>query len=135
MDWLHQHPDILDNTYIVYTTDNGYHVGQHRMGPGKTCALEEDINIPFFIRGPGVPKGKVETYPTTHTDIVPTLFSLAGIPLHTDFDGEAIPVHGSRGKEKTEHVNVEFWGQGGIESEIVGTGDGIVYSPRYKTGG
>lgn len=47
----------------------------------KICDMEEDVNIPFFIPGPGIPKGAVETVPSSHTDIVPALFHLAGMPL------------------------------------------------------
>lgn len=111
---LEASPEVLANTYIIYTADNGYHLSQHRLPPGKACNIEEDINIPFFIRGPGVPKGAVQnTFPTTHTDIVPTLFTLAGIPLHDDFDGEPIPVTADMlagAAPRSEHVNVEFWG-------------------------
>jgi arylsulfatase A-like enzyme len=74
-------PEVLENTYLIYTTDNGFHISQHRLPPGKSCGIEEDVNIPFFIRGPGIAKGAVQTIPSSHTDIVPTLFHLAGIPL------------------------------------------------------
>src|SRR5215208_5349638 len=47
----------LDNTYVVLTSDNGYHMGQHRLGLGKQSAYEEDIRVPLMIRGPGVPAG------------------------------------------------------------------------------
>lgn len=106
-------PDVLNNTYLIYTTDNGYHIGQHRLPPGKSCNIEEDVNIPFFIRGPGVRKGAVQTVPSSHTDIVPTLFALAGIPPREDFDGEVIPVTEELLKKstKSEHVNIEFWGE------------------------
>ncbi|UPX16432.1 uncharacterized protein EKO05_0006831 [Ascochyta rabiei] len=105
-------PAVLNNTYLIYTTDNGFHMGQHRLPPGKSCNIEEDVNIPFFIRGPGVPKGAVQRIPSSHTDMVPTLFSLAGIPLRDDFDGEPIPVTSEllAKSEKSEHVNIEFWG-------------------------
>lgn len=43
---------ILDNTYVVYSADNGYHISQHRLSPGKECGFEEDINVPLIIRGP-----------------------------------------------------------------------------------
>ena len=43
---------ILDNTYIFYSSDNGYHVSQHRLHPGKECGFEEDINVPLIVRGP-----------------------------------------------------------------------------------
>ncbi|KAK3057873.1 hypothetical protein LTR09_000948 [Extremus antarcticus] len=132
MGWLHDHPDVLRNTYIIYTTDNGYHVGQHRLPPGKTCNLEEDVNIPFFVRGPGVQKGKIATYVTTHTDIVPTLFELAGIPLHKDFDGEPIPVTTKMEDDaprRSEHVNVEFWGPALFEGIYAPNGSGLAPSP------
>ncbi|KAI8932845.1 hypothetical protein NX059_010328 [Plenodomus lindquistii] len=109
---LNGSPNVLENTYLVYTTDNGYHIGQHRLPPGKSCGIEEDINIPFFIRGPGVAKNITRHIPSSHTDIVPTIFELAGIPLRDDFDGEPIPVREAdvKGSEKSEHVNIEFWG-------------------------
>ncbi|KAJ4311640.1 hypothetical protein N0V94_007839 [Neodidymelliopsis sp. IMI 364377] len=113
IDRLSANPAVLNNTYLIYTTDNGFHIGQHRLPPGKSCNIEEDVNIPFFIRGPGVPKGAVQTIPSSHTDIVPTLFSLAGIPLRDDFDGEPIPVTSEllAINDKSEHVNIEFWGE------------------------
>ena len=118
---LEAHPDVLANTYLFYTSDNGYHIGQHRLPPGKTCNKEEDINIPFLARGPGIAAGEVATFPTSHTDLVPTFFELAGIPLHEDFDGEPIPLTKKRQnsrKPKHEHVNVEFWGEGLAEGTV-----------------
>ncbi|KAK5171835.1 uncharacterized protein LTR77_003471 [Saxophila tyrrhenica] len=130
--WLDEHPDIRENTYLIYTTDNGYHIGQHRLPPGKTCNLETDINIPFFVRGPGVEKGKTVSYATTHTDIVPTLFKLAGIPLRDDFDGEPIPVTTDMqdtSPRSSEHVNVEFWGPAIFEGIHTPNGSALVPSP------
>lgn len=117
--------DVLDNTYLIYTSDNGYHIGQHRLAPGKTCYIEEDINVPFIIRGPGVDKGKTVAVPTTHTDIAPTLFQLAGIPLQDEFDGEPMPVTSDQLRSqpgKIEHVNVEYWGTGIPEGRYKGDG-------------
>lgn len=110
---LEAEPELLANTYLFYTTDNGFHIGQHRLPPGKTCSIDEDINIPFIARGPGIAAGASVSFPTTHTDLVPTIFRLAGIPLHPDFDGEPIPLtEASQKKSMTgrEHVLVEFWG-------------------------
>lgn len=105
---------ILDKTYIIYSTDNGYHIGQHRLQPGKECGFEEDINIPLIVRGPGVPKNVSTDIVTTHTDLAPTFLQLIGAPLRADFDGEVIPTS-RRGLLKAshkrhEHVNVEYWG-------------------------
>ena len=40
------------NTYVVLTSDNGFHLGQHRLPAGKETAYEEDIHVPFVVRGP-----------------------------------------------------------------------------------
>ncbi|ORY65763.1 arylsulfatase [Pseudomassariella vexata] len=107
---------ILDNTYIIYTSDNGFHIGQHRLRPGKECGFEEDINVPLIIRGPGVPQDFVTDIVTTHTDLAPTILDLVGrkVPETAHLDGEAIPltISGISDATKTrhEHVNVEYWG-------------------------
>lgn len=117
----------LDNTYIIYTSDNGFHIGQHRLPPGKTCGFEEDVRVPLFIRGPGVAKGYVQDAVTTHVDLAPTLFHLAGIPARDDFDGTAIPVTGEFGGERHEHVTVEYWGSAVVEGAYSGIGKSRQY--------
>ncbi|KAL4813140.1 alkaline-phosphatase-like protein [Aspergillus spinulosporus] len=109
----------LDNTYIIYTSDNGYHIGQHRLPPGKACGFEEDIRVPLFIRGPGVPENKVEEAVTTHIDLAPTIFGLADIPLREDFDGTPIPLLSvdDNASIRHEHVTVEYWGKSYLEGE------------------
>lgn len=103
---------ILDNTYVIFTADNGFHISQHRLNPGKECGFEEDINVPLIIRGPNIPAGTESNIVTAHTDLVPTIFDLAGIKPRGDFDGSAIPLT-KRGQNqgRQEHVNVEFWGK------------------------
>jgi N-acetylglucosamine-6-sulfatase len=105
---------ILNNTYIIYSTDNGYHISQHRLPPGKECGFEEDINIPLIIRGPGVPIGETDVV-TAHTDLAPTILKLAKAELGWDsLDGSPIPLSREdievAKEERQEHVNVEFWG-------------------------
>ncbi|KAK5047192.1 hypothetical protein LTR84_006714 [Exophiala bonariae] len=111
---------ILNDTYIIYTTDNGFHMGQHRLPPGKTCAFEEDVNIPFLIRGPGIPINHTVNFATSHTDLAPTILQLAGIPLRDDFDGTPMPLSLVAMKNATDspmhdHVTIEFWGDSGGE--------------------
>jgi arylsulfatase A-like enzyme len=116
---------ILENTYIIYTTDNGYHLSQHRLRPGKECGFEEDINIPLIIRGPGVSQGLVTDVVTTHIDLAPTILQLAGAPLRADFDGITVPLSKpaivEARKNRHEHVTVEFWGlavsEGGLGND------------------
>ncbi|KAK5630809.1 hypothetical protein RRF57_006524 [Xylaria bambusicola] len=116
---------ILENTYFVYSSDNGYHIGQHRLQPGKTCGYEEDINVPLIIRGPGIAENQEADIVTSHTDLAPTFLELLGIPLQGDFDGSPIPLMAeelrSAENARREHVNVEFWGRA--------IGEGI-YEPK-----
>jgi N-acetylglucosamine-6-sulfatase len=132
---------LLDNTYIFYTSDNGYHVGQHRMVPGKGCPYEEDINVPMMVRGPRVPKGRTMDVVTSHTDIAATLFDLAGIPLREDFDGLPMPLTSSEMQDakhdpRREHVSVEYWGTNIQEGDIgrtSATGAAVIYGNNtYK---
>ncbi|KAL2867830.1 sulfatase family protein [Aspergillus lucknowensis] len=108
-----------DNTFIIYTSDNGYHIGQHRLPPGKTCGFEEDIRVPLLIRGPGVPPDVTEEAVTTHIDLAPSIFDLAGIPLRDDFDGTPIPLPSAADsvRPRHEHVTVEYWGLGYLEGK------------------
>lgn len=109
---------LLDSTYIAFSSDNGFHIGQHRLPPGKECAFEEDIRVPFYLRGPGIPENHIESAVTTHIDLAPTFFEIAGLELRKDFDGTPIPLyrnghaHGIQyPKIRHEHVAVEYWGR------------------------
>ncbi|KAJ3462100.1 hypothetical protein MRS44_010653 [Fusarium solani] len=126
---------LLDDTYVVYSSDNGFHLGQHRLPPGKECGFDEDIRVPLFVRGPGVAAGAVETAVTTHIDLAPTLLKLAGARLRSDFDGTPIPVLPGPGTRRHEHVAVEYWGIALAEGEIGGfDGKGQILMPNntYK---
>ncbi|KAI1055989.1 hypothetical protein LB506_009256 [Fusarium annulatum] len=126
---------ILDETYIIYSSDNGYHLGQHRLPPGKECGFDEDIRVPLFIRGPGVSSGSVENAVTTHIDLAPTILRLAGAELRTDFDGTPIPVLPTQENKRHEHVAVEYWGGAIAEGEIGGfDGKGQIFAQNntYK---
>ena len=113
---------LLDETYIIYSSDNGFHLGQHRMPPGKECGFEEDIRVPLFIRGPDIAAGQVEKAVTTHIDLAPTVLKLAGVPLRKDSDGTPIPVSANEEVKRHEHVAVEYWGVAIAEGEIGGFG-------------
>ncbi|PLN80394.1 Arylsulphatase [Aspergillus taichungensis] len=108
----------IDNTYIIFSSDNGFHIGQHRMTPGKTTGYEEDIRVPFFIRGPGISAGQTSDSVTTHIDLAPTFFELAGVDLREDFDGTPMPIARTSAGIAHEHVTVEFWGKAVLEGDF-----------------
>lgn len=137
---------IIDNTYIIYTSDNGYHLGQHRVPGGKSLFYNEDTNIPFVVRGPNVPAGVSSNIPSLHLDLAPTFLSIAGLPEDqwpVFFDGQSLveqwhdPETNNRtdaglGNSK-ESLNVEYWGLVGIEAPSGPQLGGSYRNNTYKT--
>jgi arylsulfatase A-like enzyme len=83
---------LLENTYILFTNDNGYHLGQHRLERGKQTPYEEAIRVPLVVRGPGVPPGVTRPEVVSNIDLAPTFAELAGLdPLDIPtFDGRSL---------------------------------------------
>jgi N-acetylglucosamine-6-sulfatase len=79
----------LDNTYIFFTSDNGYHLGNHRLWMGKRAPYEEDIGVPLMVRGPGVPAGEVRQELVLNNDFAPTIAELAGASIPAFVDGRS----------------------------------------------
>jgi arylsulfatase A-like enzyme len=127
---------LLDNTYIFYSTDNGYHIGQHRLQPGKECGFKEDVNIPLIVRGPGIAKNFTSDLVTTHTDLSPTFLSLIGAEPRPDFDGLAVPLTQKAIKQASsywhEHVNIEYWGFAVGEGQFGSGNKHLHWNNTYK---
>ena len=67
-----------DSTYIIFTTDQGLSVGHHGL-MGKQNFFDPAARVPFFIAGPGIPKGEKIDTPIYLQDAMPTVLQLAGI--------------------------------------------------------
>jgi N-acetylglucosamine-6-sulfatase len=80
----------LDNTYIIFTSDNGFHLGQHRMPAGKQTAYEPDIHLPLLVRGPGVAMGAHVGALTGNIDLAPTIAALGGATMQDNPDGRSL---------------------------------------------
>ena len=79
----------LDNTYIFFTSDNGFHLGQHRLTRGKRTSYEEDIGVPLIVRGPGVSVGTTRQQLIINNDFAPTIADLADVPTPRFVDGSS----------------------------------------------
>jgi N-acetylglucosamine-6-sulfatase len=80
----------LRHTYILFTSDNGFHLGQHRLPAGKNTAYEEDLRVPLLVRGPGVPAGRVLEHLAVNIDVASTLAELAGAVAPEFVDGRSL---------------------------------------------
>jgi N-acetylglucosamine-6-sulfatase len=80
----------LGNTYVVFTSDNGWHQGEHRIPKGKGHPYEQSIRMPLLIRGPGVQAGSTTNKLVLNTDYLPTFAQLAGIPIPGYVDGRSL---------------------------------------------
>jgi arylsulfatase A-like enzyme len=80
----------LDRTYIFYSSDNGFLMGQHRLGAGKVAPYEESIKVPLVIRGPGVPAGRKIDKLAGNIDLAPTWAELAGTSVPDFVDGRSL---------------------------------------------
>ena len=67
----------LDDTLVIFTSDNGFFHGEHRVQSGKVLPYEPSIRVPLLIRGPGVPRGAHRHQLVTNADLAPTILDAA----------------------------------------------------------
>jgi N-acetylglucosamine-6-sulfatase len=80
----------LDNTLLIYTSDNGFFHGEHRVALGKNRVYEEAIRVPLLMRGPGIPKGVSVDELTINADLAPTILDATGAEPGVAVDGRSL---------------------------------------------
>src|SRR4051794_34258918 len=79
----------LASTYVVFTSDNGFELGPHRIGGQKSTPYEETVRMPLYVRGPGVRAGIVLRHMVGNVDLAPTFAAWAGTTMPGVIDGRS----------------------------------------------
>jgi len=103
---------IARNTYIVFSSDNGLHMGEHRLLPGKLTAFDSDIRVPLVVVGPKVPHHKTRRQLTENIDLAPTFTQLARTRMAGPIDGRSLVplLFGQRVRRWRDAVLIEHRG-------------------------
>jgi N-acetylglucosamine-6-sulfatase len=80
----------LQNTYVLFVSDNGFFFGEHRLLGGKFLAYESATHMPFLIRGPGIEPGSSTGELIANVDVAPTILELAGAEADKSIDGRSL---------------------------------------------
>lgn len=80
----------LDDTLLVFTSDNGYMAGEHRLPHGKAKAYDPSIRVPLMIRGPGIPAGSQPQQMVVNADLAPTILDAAHATAGRVQDGRSL---------------------------------------------
>jgi N-acetylglucosamine-6-sulfatase len=103
---------VARSTYLVFSSDNGFHMGEYRLTPGKQTAFDTDINVPLIVSGPHVPAGRTLTQLASNIDLAPTFETLAGLKIRKSIDGHSLAAlwHGQRPRDWRQAILIEHHG-------------------------
>ncbi|XP_062512865.1 N-acetylglucosamine-6-sulfatase-like isoform X2 [Corticium candelabrum] len=107
--------NLMNNTFIFYNSDHGYHLGQFNQQGEKRQPYDEDIRVPLIVRGPGIAKNQTADTIALNIDLLPTFIDLAGGEIPDDVDGRSLkPILMGQTTKNTWRSDflVEYWGEG-----------------------
>jgi arylsulfatase A-like enzyme len=106
-----QSSGVLGNTYVIFTSDNGYFHGEHRTPDEKILGYENSARVPLLIRGPGIAAGSHVRELVANVDLAPTIAAWAGATPGLEMDGRSlIPFIADPSKRTRRPILLEaFW--------------------------
>jgi N-acetylglucosamine-6-sulfatase len=123
----------LDNTVLVFTSDNGYFYGEHGLSVERRLAYEESIRLPLLVRYPRMVKaGTVRNEFALNIDLAPTLLSLAGVGVPSTVQGRSlVPLLESKKPAWRDSFLIEYYSDR-VFPRIVQMGYKAMRSGRWK---
>jgi arylsulfatase A-like enzyme len=125
---------VSDDTYIFFSSDNGYHLGDHRLTPGKLTAFETDTRVPLVVTGPDVAAAQNVARVTENVDLYPTFVRLGRAGASPLVDGKSLvpllrghPAALWRDAALVEHHGPDFGAAAGPDAPLVGSGNPSTY--------
>jgi N-acetylglucosamine-6-sulfatase len=129
-----QRDGVAGNTYIFFSSDNGYHLGDHRLLPGKLTAFETDTRVPLVVTGPRVGAGRDVARVTENVDLYPTFVRLGRAGSSALADGKGLiplllghPAPLWRDTALVEHHGPDFGPAAGPDAAPPGSGNPSTY--------
>ncbi len=91
---------VLQNTFVIFTSDHGFHLGQFGLTTDKRQPYDTDLRIPLLVRGPGVSSNVVVDNVVVSIDLAPTILEMGGVTPPEEMDGtsflpQLLPYHGN----------------------------------------
>lgn len=125
---------VAGDTYFFFSSDNGYHLGYHRLMPGKLTAFETDIRVPLVVAGPHVGAGGEVARVTENVDLYPTFVRLGRAGTSPLADGKSLvpllrgdPAPNWRDAALVEHHGPDFADAAGPDVAQAGSGNPSTY--------
>ncbi|MAF13767.1 MAG: hypothetical protein CMI53_02645 [Parcubacteria group bacterium] len=103
--------NLLDKTFIVFTSDHGEAFGEHQniYFHGRTL-YNEQVQVPLIISGPGILKDNIITSRVSLVDLMPTLAELLGVDSFKDVDGKSyLPLLYGEEDDEERVQYLELW--------------------------
>jgi arylsulfatase A-like enzyme len=115
----------LDDTLLIFTSDNGYFLGEQGIRQGKTLPYEPSLRTPLLMRGPGIPAGERRRDPFLSIDFAPTIADLAGATPGIPVDGVSMLPVARRGDKGWSRAVLTETGSRGVIRETDEAGQAL----------
>ncbi len=115
----------LENTYVIFTSDNGYFRGEHRIPAGKFLPYEPSARVPLIVRGPNLPAGETSRELVSLVDVPQTILEIASGSIDPAADGRSLlPYASDPDSRSTRPLLIEGFTGGSTDDEDASGSDG-----------